>query len=101
MNPQQLQKMMKQAQKLQNEMQGAQVELEKKEYENTAGGGAVKVVMTGSKKIVNLEINEELLDKDEKEMLQDLIVSLINTTIDTIDKEAEAVMGQYTKGLPF
>lgn len=101
MNPQQLQKMMKQAQKLQGDMQKAQAELEAREYNNQAGGGAISITMLGNKKITALDINADMLDPEEKEMLQDLLVSLVNSTTEMIDAESEKVMGQYTQGLPF
>ena len=101
MNPKQLQKMMKQAQKMQNDMQSAQGEIEAKEFTNTAGGGAIELVMTGDKKIVSLNIKEEVIDPEDKEMLEGMIVSLINQTIDQIEKETQETMGAFTQGLPF
>ncbi len=101
MNPQQLQKMMKQAQKLQAEMGEEQTKLEKKEFSYTAGGGAIDLVMLGSKKIVSIKIKEELLDVEEKDMLEDLLVSAFNTLSSQIDEQLESKMGKYTKGLPF
>ena len=62
MNPAQLQKMMKQAQKLQSEMQNAQAELDRKEFTTTAGGNALTLVMTGDKRIVSITLNPEIVD---------------------------------------
>ncbi len=101
MNPQQLQKMMKQAQKMQGDMQKAQADLEAKEYSYSAGGGVVEITMLGSKVITALNIKDELLDVEEKDMLQDLIISAVNTLSKQIDDELNAVMGQFTQGLPF
>ena len=100
MNPAQLQKMMKQAQKMQNDMGAAQGELEAKEYTNTTGG-AVTIKMLGSKEILSIDINKDIIDPDDKDMLEDMIKSCINTLHTDINKETESVMGQYTKGLPF
>ena len=101
MNPKQLQKMMQQAQKMQADVQKAQSEIEAKEFTNTAGGGAIELVMTGDKKIVSLNIKEEVIDPEDKEMLEGMIVSLINQTIDQIDNETQETLGAFTKGLPF
>jgi DNA-binding YbaB/EbfC family protein len=101
MNPAQLQKMMKQAQKLQTEMQNAQAELERKEFSTSTGGNAVTVVMTGDKKIVSLVINPDVIDPEDKEMLEDMIKTAINNLTTTIDQETETTMSAYTQGLPF
>lgn len=101
MNPAQLQKMMKQAQKLQTEMQNAQAELERKEFTTSAGGNAVTVAMTGDKKIVSLSINPDVIDPEDKDMLEDMIKTAINNLTATIDQETETTMSAYTQGLPF
>lgn len=101
MNPQQLQKMMKQAQQMQGKMQNAQAEIEAKEFSYSAGGGVVEITMLGNKQVTSISIKEDLLDVDEKEMLQDLIMSSINTLNTQIDEELNSVMGQFTQGLPF
>ena len=101
MNPAQLQKMMKQAQKLQNEMQNAQTELGAKEYTITTGGDAITLVMTGNKKVVSINIKDEVIDPEDKDMLEDMIKSAMNTLIDQIDNDAQTTMSQYTQGLPF
>ena len=82
-------------------MQNAQGELEKKEFSITTGGDAIVLVMTGDKRIVSLNIKPEVIDPDDKDMLEDMIKSAINTLSDQIDKETETTMGQYTQGLPF
>ena len=101
MNPAQLQKMMKQAQKLQSEMQNAQAELDRKEFTTTAGGNALTLVMTGDKRIVSITLNPEIVDPEDKEILEEMIKSSINSLSNEIDKEVEATMGAYTQGLPF
>jgi len=101
MNPAQLQKMMKQAQKLQSEMQNAQAELDRKEFTATSGGNALTIVMTGDKRIVSIEINPDIIDPEDKEIIQDMIKSTINNLANQIDQEIETTMGAYTQGLPF
>lgn len=101
MNQKQIQQMMKQAQKLQSQMEEAQANLSKKEYSYSAGGGVVQLVVYGSKQIKSIEINDEILDPEEKDLLQELLVNGLNQVYADIDKEAETTMGQYTQGLPF
>ncbi len=101
MNQKQIQQMMQQAQKLQKQMEGAQKDLEKKEYVVSTGGGAVEVVMLGSKQLKSLNIKEEVIDPEDKDMLQDMIVSAINQACKQIDEEQQKTMGSFTQGLPF
>ena len=91
--------LMQQAQKMQQQMQKKQRELESKEYEFTSNGGAIKIKMLGSKEIKSLEIDEDLIDKDEKEMLQDMLMIAINEAISKIEKEFESAMGSATGGM--
>ncbi len=74
----QMQQLMKQAQKMQQEMQKAQEELEDAEIVGSAASGAVEVVMNGKKTITSISINPEYVDKDDIEMLEDLIIVAIN-----------------------
>lgn len=101
MNPAQIQKMMKQAQQMQGEMQQAQKEFEIQEFNHTVGGGAIEITMLGSKQIINLKLNPEIVDKDDIEMLQDMIKNATNALITKIDQQLEEKMGAFTKGLPF
>lgn len=96
-----MQKMMQQAQQLQKEMEKEQHELEAQEFEGTAGGGVVKIVMTGSKELKSVEIKPEVVDPDDVEMLQDLIVAAFNDCAQKVDAVSEEKMGKYTAGLPF
>lgn len=91
--------LMQQAQKMQQQMQKKQKELESKEFEFSSNGGAIKIKMLGSKEVTSLEIDEELIDKDEKEMLQDMLMVAINEAISKIDEEIEGVMGSVTGGM--
>ncbi|KGX85650.1 YbaB/EbfC family nucleoid-associated protein [Pontibacillus litoralis] len=91
--------MMKQMQQMQRKMEKAQEELHEMTFEATAGGGMVKVVAKGTKEIVDVEIQEDVVDPDDIEMLQDLIIAATNDVIKQVDDKTNATMGQFTKGL--
>src|SRR5690625_1084735 len=91
--------MMKQMQKMQKKMMKAQDELMEMEFEASVGGGMVTVIADGSKKIIDVQINEEVVDPDDVEMLQDLIFTAVNDVIKQIEEKTEAKMVQYTKDL--
>ncbi len=91
--------MMKQLQELQAEMARTQEALGSETVEVTAGGGAVKVVMTGHQKVQAITIEPELLNPDDVEMLQDLIVAAINEAVDRSQEMAADRMGKLTGGL--
>ena len=93
-----MQAMMKQAQKLQKDMMETQKEIEAMEFEGKAS--IVTVKMTGTKALVSVQIDSEGFDKDEVEMLQDMIVVAINDAMKKVDKITEEKMGAYTKGMP-
>ena len=96
--PSNMQGMIKQAQKMQEEMVKAQEELGQKEYTATSGGGAVTAVVKGSNEIVSLKLNPEVVDPDDIEMLEDLIVTAVNQALKTADEESAAIMRQATGG---
>lgn len=81
-----MQNLMKQAQKLQDDMQKAKEELVSTEFTAKAGGGMVEVVMTGDKKIKDINIKKEIVDPDDVEMLQDLIIAAVNDAVSQIEK---------------
>jgi nucleoid-associated protein EbfC len=91
--------MMKQMQKLQKQMAKAQEELKEKTVEATAGGGMVKVIATGEKKILEVVISEEVVDPDDVEMLQDLILAATNEALKKADDLINQDMGKFTKGM--
>ena len=91
--------LMQQAQKMQQQMQKKQKELESKEFEFSSNGGAIKIKMLGSKQIVSLDIEEDLIDKDEKDMLQDMLIVAINDAINKIDEESAKIMESATGGI--
>jgi len=80
-----MKQMMQQAQKMQKKMQEEQKKLEKETVEAQAGGGMVKVVVNGKKEVVSIDINDEVIDPDDKEMLQDLIIAAVNEAINKMD----------------
>lgn len=93
-----IQAMMKQAQKLQKDMMNAKKEIDETVFENTKSFVTVKA--KGNKKIESIKINIEKIEKDELEMVEDLILVTINELMDKIDDETERKMGKYTQGMP-
>ena len=94
-----MQKLMQQAQAMQKEMEKEQAAIAEKIFETTSGGGVVKVVMTGEKKLQSLEIKPEAVDPEDVELLRDLILAAMNECIDTIDNETQEIMGKYSMGM--
>ena len=90
---------MKQLQAVQAEMARMQEELEGKEVETTAGGGAVAVRVNGKKELVSIKIDPDVMDKDDPEMLQDLILVAINEGLRQIEEMSQNEMGRLTGGL--
>lgn len=93
-----IQAMMKQAQKLQKEMMNAKEEIDNKSY--TVTNSFVTATIKGNKTIENIKIEKENLDKEDIEMLEDIITVVINNAMKEIDKETEQKMGKYTQGMP-
>ena len=93
--------LMKQAQRMQRQMEESQKELETKEFSAAAGGGAVKVTVTGKKEIVKIELTPEVVDPEDIEMLQDLIVAATNEARRQAEEENAAMMSKMTGGLSF
>ena len=91
--------MMKQAQKMQQEMIRMQQELENTNYTAAAGGGMVKAVVNGKHELVELSIKPEAVDPDDGEMLQDMILAAVNEAMRTADSEAANNMSRLTGGL--
>ena len=86
--------MMRQAQKLQQEMLKMQEELEKQTYEATAGGGVVKAEVSGKNELLSLTIDPEAVDPEDVEMLQDLILAAVNEALREGEKNREDTMGK-------
>ena len=91
--------MLRQAQKMQEDMPKKQAELEAKEYEVSAGGGAVKVKITGKREILNIDISEEIVDPDDIETLSDIIVAAVNEAIKKVDTTNDEELGKITGGV--
>ena len=91
--------LMKQAQKMQEDAQNKQAELEEKEYEVTAGGGMVKVKINGKMEILSIDLNPALVDPDDIETLQDVIIAGVNEAIKTATNDRDSEMGKITGGL--
>ena len=94
-----IQQLARQAQKIQDDMEAASAELEAKEYEAAAGGGAVKVTVTGKLEVVKVDIQPEVVDPEDVEMLSDLIMAAVNEAIRTAAKEKEEKMDAISGGL--
>jgi hypothetical protein len=88
--------LMKQAQRMQKQMEEAQADLEQKKFEVTSGGGAIKVVITGKKVIESIELSPEAVDPDDIETLQDLILTAVNEAIRQADDAVTSAMGSIS-----
>ena len=99
MMPGNMNNLMKQAQKMQKQMEETTKALEDKEYEATAGGGVVKVKINGKKEVTEVHLDEEVVDKDDIEMLEDLIMAAMNEAIRMQDEDQKNSMGKITGGL--
>ncbi len=95
----QIKNLMKQAQKMQAQVMKAQEDLQKIEVEGTAGGGMVKVTLTGSNELVSIKINPEVVDPKDVEMLEDLIVAAHANALEKIKSMSESTFGSITGGL--
>ena len=91
--------MMKQAQKMQQEMLRMQQEMETKTYTAAAGGGMVKATVNGKHEVVDLMINPEAVDPDDVDMLQDMVMAAVNEAMRTADTDSANNMSRLTGGL--
>ena len=91
--------LMKQAQRMQRQMEESQKELETKEFTAAAGGGAVEVTVSGKKEVLAVKLAEEVVDPDDIEMLQDLIVAATNEAMRQADAANAEMMNKMTGGL--
>jgi len=91
--------LMKQAQKMQKQMADMQEALAEKKLEISAGGGAVKVTISGEKQILGLQISPDVVDPDDVEMLQDLVMSAVNEAFRQMDDAVSSQMSQITGGM--
>lgn len=91
--------LMKQAQKMQKQMEETTKALEEKEYSASAGGGAVNVTVSGKKEVLSVKLSEEVVDPDDIEMLEDLIVAATNEALRKMEEESQSAMAKLTGGL--
>jgi hypothetical protein len=98
-NQQNMQAMIKQAQKMQDQITRLQDDIESREFTASVGGGNVEVVLKGNKKITSLNIKPECVDPEDVEMLQDLVIAAINEAVENIEKTTEEEMSAITGGV--
>ena len=94
-----MQGMLKQVQKMQAEMQRVQEELGNKTVTEEAGGGMIKATANGAKELISIEIDPQVINSDEKEILEDLVVAAVNKALQSASKMAEEEMAKITKGM--
>ena len=87
--------LMKEAKKMQADLEKSQAELATKEFDATAGGGAISVKVSGEKVLKEIKINKEVVDPDDVEMLEDLIITCVNEALRKVDSAQAAQMGKY------
>ena len=97
--PQNMQAMLKQAQKMQEDIEAKKNELEAKEYVVTSGGGMVEITMTGKHEVTAIKIKPEAVDPDDLEMLEDLIAAAVNSAVAAVDKDSDEEMAKMTGGM--
>lgn len=95
-----MQQLMKQAQKMQEDLQRKQEELENSTVESSAGGGMINLTMNGKKEIVNLKIDQQIVDPNDTEMLEDMIKACFNDATKKVDELKKSTMGDMGN-LPF
>lgn len=94
-----MQSMMKQVQKMQEKMDQVQAELEQKTVTAESGGGIVKVTANGKQHIIKIEIEKEVINPDDKEMLEDLVVAAVNKALENASAMAQEEMQKVTSGM--
>jgi len=91
--------LMKQAQRMQRQMEESQKELEQKEFTAKSGGGAVEVTVTGKKEVTKVKLSEEVVDPDDIEMLEDLVMAATNEALRMAEEANAEIMNKMTGGL--
>lgn len=91
--------LMKQAKKMQEDLMKAQEALGEQVVEGTSGGGAVKVEMNGHKEVTSVIISKDVVSPDDVEMLQDLVLAAVQDAMSKVNQLTESTMGKYTKGM--
>lgn len=90
-----LNNLMKEAKKMQADLEKSQEELSAKEFEATAGGGAINVKVSGAKEVKEIKIQKDVVDPDDVEMLEDLILTCVNEALRKVDIAQSASLGKY------
>ena len=102
--PQNMQAMLRQAQKMQEDMAAKQEELNEREYDISAGGGVVNVKINGKREILSIDLEPEIVDPDDIETLQDILVAGVNEAIKRVEEtnasEMEKITGSMGMGMP-
>ena len=91
--------LMKQYHKMQKKLEETQEELAKKEYTGQAGGGAVKIVISGEKKVLKVSLNKDAVDPEDVETLEEMIALAVNQALTEIEKDSSQEMGRLTGGM--
>ena len=97
--PQNMNAMIRQAQKMQEDMEALQADLDAREYDISAGGGVIGVKINGKREILNIDIKPEVVDPDDIETLSDLLVAAVNEAIKRVDETNNAEMQKITGGI--
>ena len=98
--PQDMNSLMRQAQKMQEDIAAKQEELEAREYEISAGGGVVNVKINGKKEILSISLSPEIIDPDDVETLEDILVAAVNEAIKRVEDTNNEEMSKITGGIP-
>ncbi|WP_377077837.1 YbaB/EbfC family nucleoid-associated protein [Ruminococcus bicirculans (ex Wegman et al. 2014)] len=93
--------MLKQAQKMQDEITALQADLEQREFTGTAGGGVVEVTINGKRNVIKLDIKPEVVDPEDVETLQDLVMAAFNQAVANLDEVSDTEMQKLTGGVSF
>jgi len=96
-----MQALMQQAQKMQREMEKAQKDLEAKEFEIVSAGGGIKIIITGAKVIKSIDIDKDIIDPEDKEMLQDMVVVAVNEAIALVTGEEQKILAKQQANMRF
>ena len=91
--------LMKQAQKMQRQMEEQAKEMETKEFTATAGGGAVEITVSGTREVLKVKLDEEVVDPEDIDMLEDLIVAATNEALRKVEEASASAMSKLTGGL--
>ncbi|MDO4679947.1 MAG: YbaB/EbfC family nucleoid-associated protein [Aerococcus sp.] len=95
-----MQQLMKQAQKMQKQMEATQNDLKKQTFTGTEPSGMIEVTATGNKKITAIKIKPEAIDPDDPDMLEDLVLTAVNNALGKVDAATKQQLGAFTKGIP-